>query len=77
MVERIELNVARASAANRYKVPGKQWRKWGDSQRKRFNEVYSAMVSNQEMFLHPKAAPTKSQFWRTTAWNAAWTAADV
>ena len=75
MIERVEIKTAKRSAANRYKVPVRQWRKWSPEDRERFNEVYSAMVSNQRLFLHPAQKPVKRELWKTTAWNAAWTAA--
>ena len=64
-------------AANRYKVPQKQWRKWSDKAREVFNETYRTMVRNQWAFLHPKAEAAPRAHWRTVAWNAAWIAADA
>lgn len=64
-------------AANRYKVPEGQWRKWSKQARAVFNEVYRNMRSSQWAFLHPDAELTKRTHWRTTAWNAAWTAASA
>lgn len=64
-----------STKANRFRVPMRVWRRWTGGARLIFNEVYSAMMQNREFFLHPKQpAPTREQ-WRTTAWNAAWTAA--
>jgi len=60
---------------NRYDVPKKQWKKFGPIGQRVFNEVYSAMVNNQRLFLHLDATPTKREHWRVTCWNAAWTAA--
>jgi hypothetical protein len=62
---------------NRYKVPLKKWRKWGASARRVFNETYSAMANNQTTFLHPQQDKISRRLWRTTAWNAAWIAADA
>ena len=76
-IEKFEVKTARRSASNRYSVPVRQWRKWSAEERARFNEVYSAMVSNQRLFLHPKSEPVKRDLWKTTAWNAAWTAASA
>lgn len=60
---------------NRYKVPKRQWRKWCDLSRLTFNEVYGMMVLNQKLFLHPETAKAPKKRWKTTCWNAAWTAA--
>lgn len=76
MVEKIELQIVR-TARNKYKVPVRQWRKWAPAERCRFNEVYSSMILNQRMFLHPKVRPQTLDKWKTTAWNAAWTAASA
>ncbi len=73
MVEKIELQMVR-TARNKYKVPLKQWKKWNPDERCRFNEVYSSMILNQRMFLHPKVKTQAPDKWKTTAWNAAWTA---
>jgi hypothetical protein len=62
---------------NRYKVPLKKWRKWSASARRVFNETYSAMANNQMTFLHPQQDKISGRLWRTTAWNAAWIAADA
>jgi hypothetical protein len=70
------VQVPAVSAANRYKVPKKQWRRWGDRARRVFNEVFGVM-SQQDIFLHPKATPAKRAYWRTTRWNAAWIAAEA
>ena len=63
------------SRSNVYRVPQKQWRKWGAGARQVFNEVYSSMSKNQDLFLHPKQAAASRSHWKTTCWNAAWTAA--
>lgn len=63
------------STSNIYHVPIKQWRKWKVRQRMVFNEVYSSMVLNQSIYLHPKQEKLSKSHWRTTVWNAAWTAA--
>ena len=63
---------------NRYRVPKKQWKKWSEQARRVFNEVYYTMRNNkQTLFLHPKATPVPKAQWNTTAWNAAWIAADA
>jgi hypothetical protein len=65
------------SRSNVYRVPLKQWRKWGPGARQVFNEVYSSMTRGQDLFLHPKQEKMSRSHWRTTAWNAAWTAASA
>lgn len=64
-------------ASNRYRVPKRQWRKWSALARSVFNEVYYIMKNNHSLFLHPKQEQAKKDHWRTTAYNAAWTAADA
>ena len=65
------------TVANRHKVSQSQWRKWNTLARKVFNEVYGTMKRNQSLFLHPRQSKAESKLWNTTAWNAAWTAADA
>lgn len=67
--------MATISRANLYHVPGRQWCKWGPRARGVFNLVYSTIRSNQQLFIHPKAAKQTREHWGTVAWNAAWTAA--
>lgn len=62
---------------NLNKVPKKQWKKWPDLAQRVFNEVFEGLYLNQEMMLHPKSAMVSEKRWKTTAWNAAWTAADA
>lgn len=67
------------NTGNRHRVPKKQWRKWSRLGRHVFNEVFSAMSRNAWAFQAPsveKDPPTK-RAWKTTAWNAAWIAADA
>lgn len=65
------------SRSNLYHVPLKKWRKWSALSRQAFNEVYSSMAGNQSLFLHPHQDKISRRLWRTTAWNAAWIAADA
>lgn len=76
-IEKVEVRGIVSTGANRYKVPLKQWRKWGETARRVFNETYSSMVGNQGLFLHPDQEKVSNRLWRTTAWNAAWTAASA
>jgi len=62
---------------NKYKVPKKQWDLWYDMSKGIFNFVYSSMIEDQDLFKHPKGILQEDKYWKTTAWNAAWTAADA
>lgn len=62
---------------NQNRVPKKQWRRWSETARRVFNETYRFMMSNKRLMLHPKQEPPKPYHWKTTAWNAAWIAADA
>lgn len=62
---------------NAHKVPAKQWRRWNSDGRRVFNELYGAMMDDQTVFQHPKAGEVPAKHWATTAWNAAWVAADA
>jgi hypothetical protein len=64
-------------AKNINKVPLVQWRRWDDTGRRTFNQLYGVMVDEQFLFVHPKAAAVPPKHWNTVAWNAAWTAADA
>ena len=61
---------------NTYKVPVKQWRKWGGTARQTFNELYETFIGNQKNVNHPKAPAIKDEHWDTLVWNFAWLAAD-
>lgn len=76
-IERIELTGIMRSRANLYHVQKKQWEKWDTRSRQIFNEVYSSMERNQRYFLHPEQDKVSKRLWKTTAWNAAWTAASA
>ena len=62
---------------NKHKVPLKKWKNWPDICQRVFNTTYDAMMIDQRIFLHPNAPSHGSNHWKTTAWNAAWTAADA
>lgn len=66
-----------SSSDNVNKVPLKQWKRWTPAARKVFNETFETMNENQGLFQHPKTAAVPQAQWKTTAWNAAWTAADA
>lgn len=74
---RITTGAPRARAdGNIHRVPGDQWRKWGSVARYVFNSTYEKMRERQAYFLHPQQLPASPKHWLTTAWNAAWEAAD-
>ncbi len=77
MYEEVKIKIDKRDAMNRHRVPVKQWRKWSTAARKVFNELYSAMQQNKELFLHPHQEKLSNRMWKTTAWNAAWIAADA
>lgn len=77
MYQEVKIKVDKRDAINRHRVPKKQWQKWSVAARKVFNEVYSAMAKNAKLFMHPKQERVPARMWTTTAWNAAWTAADA
>lgn len=64
-------------AKNIFKVPKKQWSRWSELARGVFNRSYQFFVGNQDKMLHPKAKASTKEQWKTTAWNAAWIAADA
>lgn len=69
--------MATVSRVNVFRVPKKQWNKWTPHAREIFNALFSTMRRNQGLFLHPEAPKASKKHWQTTAWNAAWMAADV
>ena len=76
-VEKVEIKGVMRSRSNLYHVPVRQWRKWDARARQVFNEVYSSMSRNQWTFLHPHQDKISKRMWKTTSWNAAWTAASA
>lgn len=63
--------------ANKYKVPQKQWRKWGALARGVFNEVYYTIRNNDQVLFPEKAQGLPRPTLRVMAWNIAWIAADA
>jgi hypothetical protein len=76
MIETVQSEYGFGSA-NRNRVPKRQWRKWSSLARLVFNETYGAMMANPEHYWHPMAQRVGKRLWKTTAWNAAWIAADA
>lgn len=64
---------------NTFKVNARKWHRWSQKARHVFNEVYDQMVGSPWAFQHPKVAggSIRASQWTTTAWNAAWVAADA
>ena len=62
---------------NPYRVPQKQWRRWSEQAKTVFNRTYKFMYDNRAVMLHPKQPVPSPAHWKTTAWNAAWIAADA
>lgn len=75
-IDGVELPEAKLDTKNKYKVPEKIWRKWTPLGKSTFNYLYGTMWSSQSFFKHPDAPVIMSRHWKTTAWNAAWIAAD-
>lgn len=75
---RVEIRGGDASMKprNRFKVPSARWNRWGDAARCVFNSVMLKMKDDQRLYLHPKTEPMPKVRWQTTAWNAAWIAAE-
>ncbi len=61
---------------NVHKVSARQWKKWSFVSQVIFNYTYSIMLNRQDLFKHPKAPLLDEKLWKTTAWNAAWVAAE-
>ena len=76
-IEKVKLDGIMKSRGNLYHVPARKWTKWGPVSRQVFNEVFSTMAQNQWTFLHPHQEKVSKRMWKTTAWNAAWIAADA
>lgn len=62
---------------NHYKVNERFWKKLGPIGRHVFNVTYSTMIDGQWAFKHPKEPDVPIRRWKTTAWNAAWIAAEA
>lgn len=61
---------------NLYRATPKKWRKWSIVARGVFNKTYGLMKENASLFRHPSDPPRSKKWATTTAWNAAWIAAD-
>lgn len=61
---------------NKHFVSKRQWKKWNEQEQYLFNSVYDQMTTMPHLFHHPDICIPKPKYWATTAWNAAWIAAD-
>lgn len=63
---------------NKFKVPAKLWKSFGEIGKKVFNEVYDCTYNQtkQTNFVHPKQPILAMDQWKTLCWNfsceAAW-----
>lgn len=66
-------------AVNKFRVPKKAWGYWTLVARHVFNKTYQTMIESPDVFRHPEDQKTEivPEYWKTTAWNAAWMAASV
>jgi hypothetical protein len=62
---------------NTHRVQRGQWRKWNVKARETFNWLFGLMTKQPDLFTHPKAPKQRPEHRKTTAWNAAWLAADA
>ena len=61
---------------NVFGVQKRQWKKWDEVERFTFNSLFDQMMSSTYLFIHPEDEMPHPYHWKTTAWNAAWMAAD-
>lgn len=61
---------------NVYRVEPRKWRKWSVVAQGVFNRTFAHMRENPDLYRHPKDPPQSKKWATTTAWNAAWIAAD-
>lgn len=64
-------------AKNTHNVPRRQWKKWTLVGQSTFNMLYSHMKDSQQLYVHPMSQMVPDFHFKTTAWNAAWMAADI
>ena len=63
-------------ARNCYNVNYRVWGRWSKEAQAVFNRSYKFYIKDKQFMIHPKADVPTLTHWRTTAWNAAWIAAD-
>lgn len=62
---------------NKHEVMKRQWKKWNENSQELFNGLYEYMEENQHLFIHPMTIQIPQEYWKTTAWNAAFMAAEL
>ena len=62
---------------NCYGVRDSVWKKWSRNARLVFNITYAFIIDNQDLMVHPNTKKVLRYQWKTTAWNAAWIAANA
>ncbi len=62
---------------NIYGVSKGQWKRWNEQEQNLFNDLFAVMYDNQYLYRHPEACHETASYWKITAWNAAWMAADL
>lgn len=68
----------KALVPNRFMVPVRLWKSFGENGQKVFNEVYDTVFNQtkQSNFNHPKQVELPKEQWKTLCWNfsceAAW-----
>jgi|GEM_PF-4746071 len=67
---------AAPAVSNKHAVGGEKWNDWHPQAQQTFNYLFEMMTKSVDLFLHPKAPRPSKEGARTTAWNAAWLAAD-
>jgi hypothetical protein len=64
-------------ATNKYRVSKKKWSTWSEKAKEVFNALHTAMMESPDLYWHPKQPKIHKTWWKTTAWNASWIAADA
>ena len=57
-------------------VPSKQWKRWDNTGRYIFNQLFGWSVDSKVM-THPDTPDIPEDQWKTIRWNMAWLAADA
>lgn len=50
---------------------------WSKNAQRVFKSIYRHMTNNQDLYSHPSVVLRAQVHWDTTAWNAAWIAAEA
>lgn len=60
---------------NVHGVPAKNWNKWSEPARRRFNQMFELMIDHPKSFQNPRYPESPAPAWRTTAWVASFISA--